>query len=110
MKRNGHGAVYFDGRSLERFEVMSGGQMIEKTRRFKENTRTDTKLNKRKKSCDGKVRYNTEKSAEEAVIRAQVKRVYLSIYKCKFCGLYHIGHEPWRKKKDKFVVESRDEG
>jgi len=58
-----------------------------------------SKRHVRRKSCTGKIKYE---SKEDAVIKTIIiKRKTgekLNAYKCKFCKRYHIGHKP------KFII------
>jgi hypothetical protein len=49
----------------------------------------------RRKQCEGKIKYPNLPEAERAA-RAMSKAVKqgLSAYKCKFCGMFHMGHTP----------------
>jgi len=48
--------------------------------------------------CDGKRSYNTYRDAENAY-KAFGRRVPANIFKCCFCGSFHIGHNNGKKKK-----------
>lgn len=50
-------------------------------------------LNKRKKACLGKIKHKYLTSAQYVFDRMDEKN--LSIYKCEFCGFYHIGKDPY---------------
>lgn len=47
----------------------------------------------RRKSCERKVKYETAKDANANI------RIGLIVYKCKFCGKYHVGHPPRKAKQ-----------
>ena len=58
----------------------------------------------RRKSCEGKIRYNTVEEAEKARNHVfhknpEIHRTYLNVYKCKFCGYYHFGHLDAKKQQ-----------
>lgn len=60
-----------------------------------------SKRARRRRACSGKQRHPTEEAA-----RAHVAALYhqrgalgLNIYKCKFCGAWHVGHRPLRFKE-----------
>ena len=48
----------------------------------------------RRRSCQGKVRYATagKASAARGIIQHRSYTGPMNIYKCRFCGGYHIGH------------------
>jgi hypothetical protein len=48
----------------------------------------------RARSCDGKRRYDTYHAARVAVIKVarQQHDETIHVYKCAFCGAFHIGH------------------
>lgn len=46
-------------------------------------------------ACIGKARHETPKAAAVHLKRRDGKR--MNVYKCKYCGFYHIGHKPQRK-------------
>jgi hypothetical protein len=51
----------------------------------------------RRRSCEGKVRYETQAEAVAALIgvqRAGARGVHT--YACKRCGGWHVGHTPYR--------------
>ena len=52
----------------------------------------------RAKSCTGKKQYKTVEEAEPDKRALQFKdRTIFNIYKCTFCGNYHIGHAGSRR-------------
>jgi hypothetical protein len=67
----------------------------------------------RKNSCKGKIQYKTEKEAQISRNfifhkNPEIHTSYLNVYKCKFCGFFHIGHlnkkrEKARKLTSKFL-------
>lgn len=47
----------------------------------------------KKKSCEGKMKYQSVDEALAARNRVfERSGVNLSVYRCSFCGKYHIGH------------------
>ena len=51
----------------------------------------------RRKACEGKIRYENQKDAELArnhvfYKNPKIHHSFLNVYRCKFCGFYHIGH------------------
>lgn len=49
----------------------------------------------RKKSCDGKKKFTDQESAgRAAAYRTRLHGRWITPYRCKFCGGYHIGHPP----------------
>lgn len=49
----------------------------------------------RRKSCDGKIRYDTADAASKgrsSLNRAKGYQGFMNVYRCSFCGGYHIGH------------------
>lgn len=51
----------------------------------------------RRKSCEGKVRYQTPQIAMSVLFRLKRQKKLngvLNTYKCKFCGKFHLGHAP----------------
>lgn len=48
---------------------------------------------KRKKSCTGKIKYETKEAAEEVAGKNRLKFYPMKqhVYKCSFCRRYHIG-------------------
>lgn len=55
-----------------------------------------SKRHLREKACTGKIRYTTPEQAYSAR-RSTNRKHYtgpMNVYKCKFCGGYHIGHAP----------------
>jgi len=58
----------------------------------------------RKKACDGKVKYKTVKDAQSARINMKrFKGENLTVYKCKFCRNYHVGHKKGEPYKWNYV-------
>ena len=52
----------------------------------------------RRKQCDGKIRHKTKEDAHSARYSLQKKTgEWLRIYKCKFCGGWHVGHPSARR-------------
>lgn len=66
------------------------------------------------KSCKGKVRHNSRKSAGFSIVK--LNRHDLRVYHCKFCGKWHTGHPPYKfiKKRqfawEKIKQQARTEG
>lgn len=57
----------------------------------------------RETACDGKRAYSSRKwarKARAATVTRDGKR--LSIYRCMFCGAYHLGHLPDRVRSGEF--------
>lgn len=57
---------------------------------------------KRRGSCDGKIRHQSEEGARDAAITVGAKaRVTMDYYECPVCGprIWHIGHPTRRKKR-----------
>lgn len=51
----------------------------------------------RERSCTGKIKFQTLDGAEAAA--RSYRRTYggfIIAYHCKFCGLFHFGHAPYR--------------
>lgn len=51
----------------------------------------------RRKACEGKIRYNSQEEGEKARNhifhkKPEIHRTFLNVYRCKFCGYFHIGH------------------
>ena len=44
----------------------------------------------RRKSCEGKIRYDSIPSAMAGM--KKTSSCGLNVYKCKFCGKFHVGH------------------
>ena len=58
-----------------------------------------SKRAQRRKSCSGKVRYNSTAAAVAGIsslTRAKGYQGKMLPYKCGFCGGYHFGHPPAR--------------
>jgi len=62
--------------------------------------------------CKGKIRYFSEKTAENQIVRVQnhgrkehksKKKFKLNSYKCEHCGFWHIGHSKWKLKNVNIV-------
>ncbi len=54
-----------------------------------------SKRAQRRRACDGKVGHTTASGAFTALRIAKSKGQFgMSIYRCVFCGRYHIGHTP----------------
>lgn len=49
-----------------------------------------SKRNKRRRSCDGKVRHASSFCARIAL--RKMHEPGMQVYQCQFCGGYHIGH------------------
>lgn len=72
-----------------------------------------SKRHQRRKSCDGKVRYPSQEEAHTAMYSLKHddhingRHEFMSIYPCKFCGGWHIGHtrryNPYLPKKERFA-------
>jgi cytochrome c5 len=59
-----------------------------------------SKRAKRRRQCDGKVRFTDEENAKEAALRrSKATGTWIAPYKCEFCHAWHIGHMPWFVKK-----------
>lgn len=48
----------------------------------------------RKKSCEGKQRFDTANDAQTSAFHLRVNGHIFNYYKCKFCKKYHFGHRP----------------
>lgn len=49
----------------------------------------------KRKQCGDKHRFNSVHDANQAAGRASQKSdSWISSYKCRFCGYFHIGHPP----------------
>lgn len=46
----------------------------------------------RRKACTGKIRYSTREKARARVFKTSFDGRSLDVYKCEFCGGWHIGH------------------
>jgi len=46
----------------------------------------------RRKSCEGKIQYDSIKSAFKVLRVVHKNEKNMRIYKCKFCHQYHLGH------------------
>jgi len=59
-----------------------------------------SKRHLRRKSCEGKVRHESQEDA-----RVAIKRDFwnaherVGAYKCKFCGGWHVGHTPHKIRR-----------
>lgn len=54
--------------------------------------------------CEGKVKYPTY--GEVLALQKHLHRKFpLRIYKCKFCGSYHVGYNNSKRKKPKVRTE-----
>ena len=51
----------------------------------------------RRKQCAGKVKHPTEKAAMAAMVRTP--STGLAVYRCGFCGAYHVGHMNKRQRQ-----------
>ena len=49
------------------------------------------------KGCKSKKKYNTFEEANEKLVYANSGDNNISIYKCKFCDGYHLGHSRFHK-------------
>jgi len=59
------------------------------------------KNSRKKRKCRKKVAYKTEKEAKIALHNFYCDKgldIKMDQYKCKFCGLYHIGRKKIKKK------------
>lgn len=67
----------------------------------------------RRRSCDGKVRhvsYSDAVCASRALMRVDKWQPDMQIYRCKFCGGYHIGHMTTRQlqaRRARMIYERR---
>jgi hypothetical protein len=77
------------------------GDSWKKSSSFTKQDMIEIKKNDRKlSSCQGKTGHKTE---EDALIECRKSSSYLEVYKCSFCGLYHVGknreiHKVTRKR------------
>ncbi len=56
-----------------------------------------SRRHERRKSCEGKIKFNSEQDAERAAgSYSATFKVWMTAYHCKFCKKYHIGHPPKR--------------
>ncbi len=57
----------------------------------------------RRKSCEGKIQYDTKELAAKALYKMiksnKVTLGNLNVYHCKFCNQYHWGHKSFRKER-----------
>ncbi len=69
----------------------------------------------RRKACTGKIKYELQKDAEIARNfifhkNPEIHHSFLNVYKCKFCGSFHVGHlnrkQEMAKKYKKLVAKS----
>lgn len=51
----------------------------------------------RRKSCVGKIAYAQESEAVAGMVHTQ--GTGLAVYKCRFCGAYHVGHMNRRQEQ-----------
>ena len=51
----------------------------------------------RRKECGNKHKYDTHDQAN--FVREHYYKCKLSVYKCKWCGGFHIGHTPYSVRK-----------
>jgi hypothetical protein len=51
----------------------------------------------RRKQCAGKIKHATEQAAITAMIHTP--GTGLAVYRCKFCGSYHVGHMNKRQRQ-----------
>jgi hypothetical protein len=59
-----------------------------------------SKRQERRKSCEGKIKFNSQKDAESASVSyGKTYHVWMTAYHCKFCRKFHIGHPPRRVKQ-----------
>lgn len=55
-------------------------------------------------ACSGKTKHKTVENAKIEIKRSNKRNVYgagsgkLIVYKCEFCGFYHIGHNRSKNK------------
>jgi hypothetical protein len=55
-----------------------------------------TKRKLRRKSCTGKIRYESFNDANKHAVSMHYKTgQWFAAYHCKFCGGWHIGHPPY---------------
>jgi hypothetical protein len=54
----------------------------------------------RRKSCEGKIRHET---LGAAWIAARKTDGGVRPYKCKWCSMFHVGHEPGKQKRRRTV-------
>lgn len=55
----------------------------------------------RRRSCERKVRYKSKKDAKRAIYRTNKRKGWaghVQAYMCQFCGGWHFGHPPKRKR------------
>lgn len=53
----------------------------------------------KRKSCTGKVKYETFEEANRVLFnfkRFKKEKSPMSVYRCKFCNGFHFGHTPWQ--------------
>lgn len=60
----------------------------------------------RRKACEGKARHLT---AEHAMIALRkTRQPDMNVYRCRFCGGYHIGHLPkWMRRGKQAAMEDK---
>lgn len=57
----------------------------------------------RESACLGKRCYDTKRRARQGRRRTNADdRQHLSIYRCPFCGFYHLGHLPARVREGRY--------
>ncbi len=57
----------------------------------------------RRKECGNKIKYETHEAANK--VRKHVDYYKTNVYKCKWCGGFHIGHTPYGVRK---ILQARD--
>ena len=55
----------------------------------------------RRKSCEGKMRHATEDAAICAM--KKTPSLGLAVYRCPFCGSYHVGHMNKRQRQGRYA-------
>jgi len=59
-----------------------------------------SKRHQRRKSCDGKIQFKSQRDAERAAgSYSATYKVWMTAYHCQFCKQYHIGHPPKRIRR-----------
>lgn len=56
-------------------------------------TVTDNQIDYRRIQCEGKEAYDSRAFAEKVAKRRNQRDRRLSVYRCKFCRKYHMGHK-----------------
>lgn len=51
------------------------------------------------RSCEKKIKHNTQPEAVAHLIRLKRKGGQSSTYKCKFCGGWHVGRQSMKKRQ-----------